>query len=103
MAKKRTPSKKRDPLASAVISELGGPAATARIFGIKPPSVMGWLEKGIPSARLMYLDLAYPKVMRKARKVKDNGEMERIAAIDDTQQDGGGSVDRNTKQMRAEA
>lgn len=103
MAKKRTPSKKRDPLAAAVIAELGGPAATARLFKIKPPSVMGWLEKGIPSARLMYLEVAHPKVMRKARKVKDDGEMDQIAATDDTQQDGGGSLDTNTKQMRVVA
>jgi hypothetical protein len=94
MANKRTPSKKRDPLAAAVISELGGPAATARIFGIKPPSVMGWLEKGIPSARLMYLEVAFPKVMRAARKIKENGFMDGLAATDDTQQDGGGSLER---------
>jgi hypothetical protein len=100
MAKKRTPPKKRDPLASAVISELGGPAATARIFGIKPPSVMGWLEKGIPSARLMYLEVAYPKVMRAARKIKENGVIDNVAAIDDTQHNAGGSVD-TFKEMRA--
>jgi hypothetical protein len=100
MAKKRNPSKKRDPFASAVIRELGGPAEAARIFGIKPPSIIGWLEKGIPKARLMYLEVAYPKVMRAARKVKENGEMERIASIDDTQQNAGGSLDRKTKESR---
>jgi hypothetical protein len=85
MAKKRNPSKKRDPLAIAVIRELGGPTATARIFGIKTPSVSGWLEKGIPPARLMYLELAHPKEMQAARKVKPDEEVDRAAASDDVQ------------------
>lgn len=85
MPKKPHPSKKRDPLAKAVIAELGGPTATARIFGIKPPSVMSWLEDGIPKARLMYLDVAYPKVMRAARKIKPEDEVDRAAASDDVQ------------------
>jgi hypothetical protein len=85
MPKKPNPSKKRDRLAQAVIAELGGPTATARIFGIKPPSVMAWLEDGIPKARLMYLEVAYPKVMRVARKIKLDDETDRVAASDDVQ------------------
>jgi hypothetical protein len=100
MAKKRNPSKKRDPLASAVIAELGGVAATARIFGIKSPSVMGWLEKGIPNARLMYLDVAYSKVMRNARRIKDNGHIDDVAIIDDTQQNAGGTSSRKNKEAK---
>lgn len=91
--------KKRDPFASRVIAALGGPAATARIFGIKPPSVMGWLEKGIPPARLMYLDVAYPEVMRRARKVKNGDVVDRAAASDDAQNNPGGTV-RKTKESR---
>jgi hypothetical protein len=99
MAKKRNPSKKRDPLASAVIAELGGVAATARLFGIKSPSVMGWLEKGIPKARLMYLEVAHSKAMRNARRIKDNGHLEPTDIEDDTQPSGGTS-DRKTKESR---
>ena len=85
MAKKRNPSKKRDPFAAAVIRELGGPTATARIFGIKTPSISGWLEKGIPPARLMYLEVAHPKALRAARKIKPEDEVDRAAASDDVQ------------------
>lgn len=60
--------KKRDPFAAAVIVELGGPAAAARLFNIKPPSVIGWRKKGIPPARLMYLEVARPEVLERARK-----------------------------------
>lgn len=93
MAKKRNPSKKRNSFAAAVIRELGGPAATARIFGVKPPSISGWLEKGIPQARLMYLEVAYPKVMRAVRKIKPEDEIDRAAASDDVQPPVGGDVD----------
>lgn len=99
MAKKRNPSKKRDPLASAVIAELGGVAATARIFGIKPPSVMGWLEKGIPKSRLMYLEVAHSKAMRNARRIKDNGHIEPTDIVDDAQPSGG-TPSRKIKESR---
>jgi hypothetical protein len=100
MAKKRNPSKKRDPLASAVIAELGGVAATARIFGVKSPSIMGWLEKGIPKARMMYLEVAYAKALRNARRIKSNGHIDELMTTDDTQQDGGGTSDRKLKEDR---
>ena len=35
-----------------IIEVLGGPTAVARMLDIKPPSVMGWLESGIPDGRL---------------------------------------------------
>jgi len=85
MAKKRTPPKKRDSFASAVIAELGGPAAAARIFGIKQPSINGWLDKGVPKARLMYLDVAFPEVMQKVRNAKPAEVTDRAAASDDVQ------------------
>lgn len=50
---------------STVIERLGGTAAVAAIFGIKPPSVSEWKKDGaIPSARLMYLRLAYPAAFK---------------------------------------
>jgi hypothetical protein len=89
--------KKRDPLATAVIAALGGPSATARIFGIKAPSVMAWYETGIPPARVMYLDVAYPEIMRNARKVKTEQMIDRVAASDDSQPPVGGTVRKNRK------
>lgn len=35
-----------------IIELLGGPTAVARMLGIKPPSVHGWLTEGIPEGRL---------------------------------------------------
>lgn len=35
-----------------IIDLLGGPAAVARMLGIKTPSVSGWLIDGIPEGRL---------------------------------------------------
>ena len=35
-----------------IIELLGGPTAVARMLGIKPPSVCGWLVEGIPEGRL---------------------------------------------------
>lgn len=35
-----------------IIQCLGGVTAVARMLGIKPPSVQGWLESGIPEGRL---------------------------------------------------
>lgn len=85
MAKRTKPLESLDPLARAVVAALGGTAETARIFGIKQPSVTGWLAKGIPKSRLMYLDAVYPEVMRLARKVKNGDVIERAAASDDVQ------------------
>ena len=42
-----------DPLTdSEIIALLGGTNNVARMLGIKPPSVSGWLETGIPEGRL---------------------------------------------------
>lgn len=38
-----------------IIKLLGGVTAVARMLGIKPPSVHGWLVDGIPEARLREL------------------------------------------------
>ena len=38
-----------------IIELLGGVTVVARYFEIKPPSVFGWLETGIPEVRLMAL------------------------------------------------
>jgi hypothetical protein len=48
--------------ASRVIDALGGTNEVARICNIKPPSVSGWREDGIPDARLMYLKVIRPDV-----------------------------------------
>lgn len=40
---------------SEIIKVLDGPTAVARMLGIKPPSVQGWLETGIPEVRLIQL------------------------------------------------
>jgi hypothetical protein len=85
MAKRTKPTQTPAELARAVIAELGGTAATARIFGIKQPSVSAWLKDGIPPARLMYLEVAYPAVMRKARKASNGDVIDRGAASDDVQ------------------
>jgi DNA-binding transcriptional regulator YdaS (Cro superfamily) len=38
-----------------IIRTLGGVTAVARMLGIKPPSVHGWIETGIPDGRLVQL------------------------------------------------
>lgn len=46
--------------ANEVIERLGGVAATARICGIKPPSVSEWKKRNhIPKSWLMYFECAY--------------------------------------------
>jgi hypothetical protein len=50
---------------SEIIDALGGTAAVARIFRIKAPSVSDWRNHGIPEARLMYLQLAFPHLFPK--------------------------------------
>jgi hypothetical protein len=56
------PEKAKDPIAELVIDELGGTSAVARLCGIKPPSVTGWREHGIPRARRQFLELLRPDV-----------------------------------------
>lgn len=38
-----------------IIQVLGGVTSVARMLDIKPPSVSGWLEEGIPESRLREL------------------------------------------------
>ena len=49
-----------------IIDALGGTLAVARLFRIKPPSVSGWRRNGIPSARMDYLQLAYPHLFEQS-------------------------------------
>lgn len=51
---------------SEIIQLLGGATAIARMLDIKPPSVQGWLETGIPEGRLR--DLAAQIEIRSAGK-----------------------------------
>ncbi len=41
-----------------VIEDLGGPAAVARLVNVKPPSVIEWRRRGIPSDRCPDLERA---------------------------------------------
>lgn len=112
MAKTRKPTKPRKPrfprgphdaFAVAVIEELGGTKAVAKIFGIKEPSVSDWKRTGIPHPRMMYLEVAYAAVLRKVRK--QNGDaIKSMAASDDVQnpvgvtdRTSGGGSNRKTK------
>lgn len=54
----------QDAYASAVIDRLGGTSAVARIFDIRPSSVHQWRIDGLPKARLQYLRVAFPKVLK---------------------------------------
>ena len=45
---------------NVVIDRLGGTTAVAKICKIAPPSVHEWRTRGIPPARLQYLELAFP-------------------------------------------
>jgi hypothetical protein len=48
--------------ANHIIDSLGGTNEVARICNVKPPSVSGWREDGIPDARLMYLKVIRPDI-----------------------------------------
>lgn len=93
--------KTRDPFACDLVAELGGPTATARIFKIRVPSVSGWMENGIPRARQMYIELAYPEIW--ARLVKKHGApvcLSGIDASDDTQPPVGTAQKRSKRARR---
>lgn len=59
-----------------LIAALGGITATARILGIKPPSVAGWVKDGIPEGRLIQLAATL--------EVKTGGEFSRKKQWPDT-------------------
>lgn len=46
-----------------VIEALGGTTAVARLLNIKPPSVHGWREDGIPESRVIELGAAIEAAM----------------------------------------
>ena len=48
-----------NPHATQVIDVLGGTAEVARLFDVRMPSVSDWKRDGIPSARVMFLSVAY--------------------------------------------
>lgn len=48
--------------ASDIIDKLGGTAHVARMFRIKQASVSEWRNKGIPPARVMYLEVVHPEL-----------------------------------------
>lgn len=70
---------------SDIIDRLGGTFRVAEICQVKPPSVSGWRNHGIPAARRQYLQLLRPDVF--------NGD----AANDDIgpahEEDGDGQTD----------
>jgi hypothetical protein len=45
---------------SAKIDLMGGTAAVAKVFDISEAAISQWRTHGIPKARRMYLELAYP-------------------------------------------
>lgn len=59
-----------------IIDALGGTAAVARLFDIKPPSVSEWKQegRGIPKARLQTLRLLRPDLFQSLE-----GEQDRAA------------------------
>lgn len=62
MAFTKTKNLKNLDFISALIDELGGLSAVAKICRIKPSSVFMWKKQGIPYSRVMYLKLAYPNL-----------------------------------------
>lgn len=54
--------KKRNHPDSALIDQLGGTTAVARMCQIRQPSVSEWRRTGIPQARRMFLALLHPTV-----------------------------------------
>lgn len=49
--------------ASTIVERLGGTTATAKLFGLRAPSITDWKEYGIPRSRMMYLEVARPDVL----------------------------------------
>ena len=49
---------------SDLIDRLGGTAATARLAGVKPPSVSEWRRSGIPATRAIQIDRATAQLDR---------------------------------------
>lgn len=49
-------------IAQALVLEVGGQAATARLVGIKQPSVAGWLKNGVSKTRENDLRFRFPEL-----------------------------------------
>jgi hypothetical protein len=49
--------------ASRIIDSLGGTGQVAVLFDIEPAAVSQWRRKGIPPARLQFLQVARPDVL----------------------------------------
>lgn len=47
-------------IARALVLEVGGQGATARLVGIKQPSVAGWLKNGVSQTRENDLRFRFP-------------------------------------------
>lgn len=54
--------------AQTIINRLGGTKKTAELCQVSPGAVSQWIRNGIPSARLMFLQLARPDVFRRQSK-----------------------------------
>ncbi|MBQ8023255.1 MAG: hypothetical protein SPL83_06045 [Succinivibrio sp.] len=65
----------KDPVfTQTLIDELGGPTKVGMICGIKAPSVLGWLKKGIPRGWMMYFKTEYPNLQVWAKEPDWNKE-----------------------------
>lgn len=51
--------------AKALIEALGGQVAAARTLGMHRQSLYYWLKKGIPKQRMSYIELAFPKIVKR--------------------------------------
>ena len=49
-------------IARALVLEVGGQGATAKLVGIKQPSVAGWIKNGIGSTRENDLRFRFPEL-----------------------------------------
>lgn len=52
---------------SKIIDSLGGTAKVAEICRVRPPSVSEWRRRGIPDARMQFLELLRPEVFHQLR------------------------------------
>lgn len=64
---------------SALITQLGGTFAVARMCEVRPPSVSGWRRTGIPRARRQYLQLLRPDVFGAPANDPQPAEVDRAA------------------------
>jgi hypothetical protein len=53
------------PEVAKVVQAFGGATKLARVCGVEPQSVSGWMRKGIPQAREQYLRLLNPAAFKR--------------------------------------